>query len=199
MQAGKRVGATTAVEFPRGRATTRYSLRGNLRVKDPNYLYLSGDPSELSSESSEALRPSGRPRRASGAGTLGHSNEEQTPSRQTGSPCCRPCTETHPTVQPADPRCSFTTSYDARQKCADSKKVGRPLKYEESGEHPDLSEADKRRLRRRTANRESAKRVRDRRSQLSGRLGQKVSIRPWCSSPGVLLVHGLVTVGIQAL
>ena len=55
------------------------------------------------------------------------------------------------------------------------KKFGRPLKHEGLADNPNLSEAENRRLRRRTANRESARRVRDRRSDHAGRLEKQVS------------------------
>ena len=54
------------------------------------------------------------------------------------------------------------------------KKFGRPLKHEGLADNPNLSEAENRRLRRRTANRESARRVRDRRSDHAGRLEKQV-------------------------
>ncbi len=66
---------------------------------------------------------------------------------------------------------------EGSQTCEKSKKrLGRPLKYEEAADSPNMTEAEKRKLRRSTANRESARRVRDRRTQHSGVLEAKVSL-----------------------
>ncbi|KAL0037803.1 hypothetical protein WJX77_012523 [Trebouxia sp. C0004] len=70
----------------------------------------------------------------------------------------------------------FRASEEFNQTCSKpKKKVGRPLKYEEAADSPNMTEAEKRKLRRRTANRESARRVRDRRTQHSGSLEAKVA------------------------
>ena len=53
-------------------------------------------------------------------------------------------------------------------------KVGRPLKYDGDINNPDLDDADRRKLRRRTANRLSARRVRDRRASMASELEAKV-------------------------
>lgn len=54
-------------------------------------------------------------------------------------------------------------------------KVGRPLKYDGDINNPDLDDADRRKLRRRTANRLSARRVRDRRASMASELEAKVA------------------------
>ncbi|KAL0047306.1 hypothetical protein WJX82_000356 [Trebouxia sp. C0006] len=70
--------------------------------------------------------------------------------------------------------------FPASQECSQTygkpkKKVNHPLKYEEFADSPNINEAEKRKLRRRTANRESARRVRDRRTKHSGKLEAKVA------------------------
>ena len=65
------------------------------------------------------------------------------------------------------------------------KKVGRPLAYKGDPDAPELTEVERRRIKRRTANRESARRVRSKRQGLLEETQAKVLIVPQVAAPGV--------------
>jgi hypothetical protein len=58
----------------------------------------------------------------------------------------------------------------------DKKKVGRPITYKGDPEASNLTEEERRRIKRRIANRESARRVRQKRHDLMGELQMNVSL-----------------------
>ena len=61
------------------------------------------------------------------------------------------------------------------------RKVGRPITYQGSPSSPDLSPEERRVILRRIANRESARRVRDRRNEELNKFIQRVSTSVFCS------------------
>ena len=68
------------------------------------------------------------------------------------------------------------------------KKVGRPITYNGDPNAPELSEAERRKVKRRIANRESARRVQQRRKEMIDELQHKVGCLappppPPCPSP----------------
>ena len=159
-------------------AQTRYSFRDTSHTKHPDYLYLSDDsiaPSsgDLSDQqptlakvtiAASVRQPKGKIKQED----LLHL-EQFPPSYFSG--------ERQTAAHPLNAGYEFSASEGCSQTCGKSKnKVGRPLKYEEAADSPNMTEAEKRKLRRRTANRESARRVRDRRTQHSGNLEAKVSL-----------------------
>ena len=58
------------------------------------------------------------------------------------------------------------------------KKVGRPITYNGDPNAPELTEAERRKVKRRIANRESARRVQQRRKEMIDELQHKVQLSP---------------------
>ena len=167
-----------AVGLSRDGAQTRYSFRDTSHTKHPDYLYLSDNATAPSSGELSDKQPTltqvtvaagnRQPKRNIEQEDLLHP-EQFAPSQLSGASQIA----AHPLNDGYD--------FPASQECSQTygkpkKKVGRPLKYEEFADSPNITEAEKRKLRRRTANRESARRVRDRRTQHSGKLEAKVSL-----------------------
>lgn len=166
-----------ALGSPRVRQGARYSLRENPQVKDPHYLYLSDSVSVMSSdEHSDA---------AAGSAAVSHSStalkpfhgKDKLPVSQLG--CFPPIQNSRASsglpIDAIDASYEDLQAEDSQLHAKPMKKFGRPLKHEGLADNPNLSEAENRRLRRRTANRESARRVRDRRSDHAGRLEKQVA------------------------
>ena len=65
----------------------------------------------------------------------------------------------------------------------EKRKVGRPIAYCGDPNSPDLTPTERRRILRRIANRESARRVRARRLDLLDDMAQKVRFWMLCASP----------------
>ncbi len=167
-----------AADLSRDGAQTRYSVRDTSHTKHPDYLYLSDNATAPSSGDLIDKQPTltrvtlaagiHQPKRHIKQEDLLHL--EQFPSSQFFG-------ASQIAAHPLNAGHSFPALEQCSQTCGKSKKkVGRPLKYEEAADSPNMTEAEKRKLRRRTANRESACRVRDRRTQHSGVLEAKVSL-----------------------
>ncbi len=170
--------AVSAVSCPHGKAGARYSLRDNPQAKDPDYLYLSDSASVPSSKDlhdgqQAAFTNPGLPSRVQDE--TPKSKEDQEAATLVGSFPSRCSAASHANAYPVNAGCDLLGPAGSLHMCAKPKrKVGRPLKHEGFIGNPNLTE--KRKLRRRTANRECARRVRDRRSQRSDSLEAKVSI-----------------------
>ena len=80
------------------------------------------------------------------------------------------------------------TAYDSQQK--EKKKVGRPIAYKGDPNAPELTEQERRRIKRRIANRESARRVRNKRQEILEEMQGKVS---GPCLPSFLLLFWLLT------
>ena len=167
-----------AVGLSRDGAQTRYSFRDTSHTKHPDYLYLSDNATAPSSgDLCDKQHTLTKVTLAAGirqpTGKIKQENllhlEQVPPSH---------FSEASQTVAPPlNAGYDFPASEACSQTCGKPKKrVGRPLKYEEAADSPNMTEAEKRKLRRRTANRESARRVRDRRTKHSGKLEAKVSL-----------------------
>ena len=166
------------VGLSRDGAQTRYSFRDTSHTKHPDYLYLSDNATAPSSGELSDKQPTltqvtvaagnRQPKRNIEQEDLLHP-EQFAPSQLSGASQIA----AHPLNDGYD--------FPASQECSQTygkpkKKVNHPLKYEEFADSPNINEAEKRKLRRRTANRESARRVRDRRTKHSGKLEAKVSL-----------------------
>ena len=159
-------------------AQTRHSSRDFSHTKHPDYLYLSDNSIAPSSGDLSDKQPTlakvtiaasiRQPKGKIKQEDLLHL-EQFSPSYFSGA--------SQTAAHPLNAGYEFPASEACSQTCGKSKnKVGRPLKYEEAAVSSNMTEAEKRKLRRRTANRESARRVRDRRTQHSGNLEAKVSL-----------------------
>ncbi|KAL0041934.1 hypothetical protein WJX79_009455 [Trebouxia sp. C0005] len=158
-------------------AQTRYSFRDTSHKKHPDYLYMSDNATAPSSDDLSDEQPTlnkvttaagiHKPKGSTKQEELLHL-EQLSPSQSSGASHI----VAHPLISGYDspPLQEFNQKFGKPKK-----KVGRPLKYEEAADSPNMTEAEKRKLRRRTANRESARRVRDRRTQHSGNLEAKVA------------------------
>lgn len=164
-----------ALGSPRVRQGARYSLRENPQVKDPQYLYLSDSVSVPSSdEHSDAAAGSAAVSDSSAAIIEPFHGKDKLPVSQLG--CFPPSQNSRASSGlPIDASYEDLKAEDSHLHAKPMKKFGRPLKHEGLADNPNLSEAENRRLRRRTANRESARRVRDRRSDHAGRLEKQVA------------------------
>lgn len=159
-------------------AQTRYSFRDTSHKKHPDYLYMSDNATAPSSDDLSDEQPTlnkvttaagiHKPKGSTKQEELLHL-EQLSPSQSSGASHI----VAHPLISGYDspPLQEFNQKFGKPKK-----KVGRPLKYEEAADSPNMTEAEKRKLRRRTANRESARRVRDRRTQHSGNLEAKASM-----------------------
>lgn len=78
----------------------------------------------------------------------------------------------------------WALGYSLQEWLQQKKKVGRPITYNGDPNAPELTEAERRRVKRRIANRESARRVQQRRKEMIDELQHKV----WAASACIRIV-----------